>query len=515
MGFLKDTVIAITGTLPHTTKEIQGWVARNGGSFSPNIAKHVTHLLASKEAYKSRDEAVQQAMSLGIQILSYDWFDDSLQARRKLGTTRYLWEVLRKERRVSKQLKRAGPQADAITFRKGCKEIKDLMGTGTCDTVATRKPRKSRSFFFSSASSPSTTCVPFVSAKEDLLRRRSERATAQEEAEAALVKEVEHEDASNATVGTTSNTSKPEPASTPHSSPSTQTKITHWKDAYHYYKDVTGFEYKICLLRNDFSCNGVAKYYIGLLESHTKPHVYWSIVHYQPAKKSIPTPKDEDDDNNGNDKDNSPEENKTLNTGEASSPPAPPENEPTPEATRLTSLITPPAPNPDVPYTGELCPRNSPFVTAVLTFRHAFQDLTLLAWEDRFSSRASQIQLARAQHLNYEPFMYCRPKLGMPIGLFPQARGVFEHGSSGGSSGSKKEKDGKEEGYIRGSLAFPLFERGLDENGRVGVVVVRERERAREEQERLERIQKEEEKRKRAERRGSWRGRDGIWGAGS
>ena len=152
MGILDKLTIALVGTLPHDAKQMRSWIERNGGKYSAKITKSVTHLIASKEAYKQPTDAVQQATDLGIHIVSYDWFDDSLQGRRKLSAKKYTWAVLTKERRQKKELKRLGTLADGSKFRKGCEKIKELTGSGTSKkSPVTRKPRKSKSFFFSTS----------------------------------------------------------------------------------------------------------------------------------------------------------------------------------------------------------------------------------------------------------------------------------------------------------------------------------------------------------------------------
>lgn len=85
-----------------------------------------------------------------------------------------------------------------------------------------------------------------------------------------------------------------------------------------------------------------------------------------------------------------------------------------PEANRLLSIVTKSTPTPEAPYNGELCPRHSDFAAASRSFRHAFRDLTLLSWEERFDDKT--LQKARAQILNIEPFWYGKPKMGMPMG---------------------------------------------------------------------------------------------------
>ena len=131
MGILDKLTIALVGTLPHDAKQMRSWIERNGGKYSAKITKSVTHLIASKEAYKQPADAVQQATDLGIHVVSYDWFDDSLQGRRKLSAKKYTWTVLTKERRKKKELKRLGTLSDGSKFRKGCEKIKELTGSGT------------------------------------------------------------------------------------------------------------------------------------------------------------------------------------------------------------------------------------------------------------------------------------------------------------------------------------------------------------------------------------------------
>ncbi|KAI4952597.1 hypothetical protein J4E91_003069 [Alternaria rosae] len=412
MGVLDKLTIAVVGTHPHDAKQIKVWIERNGGKFSAKINKSVTHLIASKEAYKKPADAVQQATDLNIHVVSYDWFDDSLQARKKLGIRKYTWEVLMKERRKKKELKRLGTQTDGSKFRMGCEKIKGLTGSGTSKTspIRVRKPRKNKSFFFAT-SVPAVPSVPFISAKEDLLRRRAEReATLAEgagagagasEGQAKNLIEVMDDTPSPARQSAGSfipkpitSTNKPKPVPVT-SKKEPQAKMSHWKEDYHYYQDVDGFEYKIVLVRGDNYPDGYAHYQLGLLESHTKPHVYWALVQYKPAKIVPSTEKEEKGD---------VKHQVSLSDDTRQHP----------EANRLLSIVTKPTPTPEAPYNGELCPRGSDFAAASRSFRHAFRDLTLLSWEERFDDKT--LQKARAQILNIEPFWYGKPKMGMPMG---------------------------------------------------------------------------------------------------
>ncbi|KAG9194208.1 hypothetical protein G6011_04243 [Alternaria panax] len=480
MGVLDKLTIAVVGTHPHDAKQMRTWIERNGGRYSAKITKSVTHLIASKEAYEQLAHAVQQATDLGIYVVSYDWFDDSLQGKKKLSAKKYTWEVLVKERRKKKQLKRLGTPADGSKFRKGCEKIEELTGSGTSkkSPAVTRKPRKSKSFFFST-STLAVSPTPFVSAKEDLLRRRAERETAL--ADDAVVRErqgsvpiIDLTDDSTNPVNRCPSSSaskavsptKPVPKnlkSTRSSSKKVpQAKISHWKEDYHYYQDVTGFEYKIVLVRGGESPIGMANYHIGLLESHTKPHVYWALVQYKPPKALPPRANDDGAQQH-------------------------------PEAARLLSLITKPVPVPELPYNGELCPRASDFATASRSFRHAFRDLTLLSWEERFDADKT-LQKARAQHLNMEPFWYGKPKMGMPMGLLPQEMGMLT-----GETTSLEVRGDIEDNYVRGTSNLPSISAPLGKNGIIGGPIHRDAQDVRKREEaRLQKIKDKEEAEKRS-----------------
>ncbi|KAF1829619.1 hypothetical protein BDW02DRAFT_592480 [Decorospora gaudefroyi] len=462
MPALAKLVIATVGTLPHDLKDVRKWIDKNGGKYSANVKRGVTHLIASKEAWKKADNLVQQATNMGIPVVSYDWFDDSLQARRKLSTRKYSWEVIKKESKKKKELKRLGAVVDGKKFRDGCGRIGELTGSGT-SKQATRKPRTIKSFFFST-STPATPPTQFVSATEQLKARRVEREAALANGTRASEEQFGHPTVIGHGHSTQSNplasssvsmpASRAMSASTSSEKPTTttenetQAKNPHWKDDHHYYQDATGFEYKIVLVRSDFTTTGFAQYNVGLLESHTKPHTYWTIVQYKPKKAPLPSDTE---------------------------PAAHPTHTPADEAVRLTSLVIapPPSPIPTRPYTMALCPKGSPYTTALHTFRHAFRDLTLLSWEERFDTDKT-LQKERAQYLQIEPFLYSKPKLGMPMGMLPQEAGL----GCGDTNGPACRGD-IEEGYTRGRLGLPDINCPLSSNGSIGSLLFREAEDAR------------------------------------
>ena len=560
MGILSRLTIAIIGTLPYEPFQIKKWVEANGGKWSPTVKRGVTHLISSKEEWKKASGAIHQASDLGTWIVSYDWFEDSLQGKRKLSEKKYTWEFLRKDRRKRKELKRMGAIVDGKKFREGCEKARELTGSGTSKAApVTRKPKKSASFFFTTSNVPTT---PFVSATEDLKRRRVEREAAQAvetrapegHALAPIVIEdecttpirapsISSTSTLAASAGSASKKTKsPSSASTTTAttrSPTVepQAKTTHFKDLYHYYLDSTGFEYKIVLARSDFSINSFARYHIGLLESHTKPQTYCTIVQYTPPSKRVPGS------NSGVPAVSGPGlRNHLLNflnkggnavaqqpgakkngtrtvtaqpstqhpeaarlqgliappTSSSQQAPRFPPNQDAhdAEAVRLQSLVTKPSSSPELPYKGLICPMNSDFPSAWRAFRHAFRDLTLLTWEERFDANHTT-QKARAQHLYIEPFLYSKPARGMPMGLLPQEAGFLQ-----GSANGLDVRGESDDGYVRNSFNLPSIDHPLSKNGAIGSALHREEEqrKKREEEVRIKAEEREkEERRKRGE----------------
>ena len=554
MGILSKLVVAVSGTLPYEASQIKKWVEANGGKWSASVKKNadITHLIASKEAWKSATDAVQKAADLGVWIVSYDWLEDSLHRKRKLSEKKYTWEFLRQERRKRKKLKRIGAQADGKRFRDGCVIARELTGSGTSKHAAVpRKPKKSTSSFFQNHAIPDT---PFDSATEALKQKWAEREAFQIATNGASGNQahdsIEIEDEVMSSAKPLSSARALSPAhplssvpkkvklfSSP--SPSAMDKTTeahaktlHIKDLYHYYLDTTGFEYKIVLTRRtDFSSNGFARYHIGLLESHTKPHTYCTIVQYSPPAKKVPEPSSSGpiamkagvrnpllnflrrSENSAvqqqglvhahgnNIQQTSANFSKVAYPGDVSTPAEPtlatsqqephcgPERAHDIEGARLNSLITSPEPSPKNPYKALICPRNSPYAAAWRAFRHAFRDLTLLSWEERFDTDRT-VQKARAQSLGIEPFVYAKPEKGLPTGLVPQEVGLFQ-----GLSNSLEVYGESDEGYVRNSFKLPSISHALSQNGTVGAELYREeKERKRKEDEIRVKAEEEEER---------------------
>jgi hypothetical protein len=525
MGILSKLVVAATGTLPADTASIKKWVEANGGKWSARVDKRVTHLVASKEAWKKVTDPVLQASELGIHIVSYDWLEDSLQGKRKLAEKKYTWDSIKKDRKRTRELKKLGAMVDSKKFVEGCEKIKELTGSGTSKKLPpARKPKASKSFFFTPNIS-----TPFVSAKDDLIRRRAER----EAAEAVEAPEAPEKAAKAAKKSSFAGTVQapiqieddiPDPSivstlPTPPSSASSiesvlkhraspdsptpsvtasivagpQAKITSIKDLYHFYLDSTGFEYKITLVRSNFELNCIVRYQLSILESHTTPHTYCTHVQYTPqpvtgvpeSTKSLSDAQirnpllnflrrsDQQAEN-----EHPTTHNSMLSSNEASrlrSLTTPLEDRPIDpaEKERLHSLITPITPNPTTPFKTLVCPMNSSFATAWRTFRHVFRDLTLLSWEERFDT-LKILQTVRAKFLNIEPYVYSKPKLGLPVGLRVQEAGLHQ-----GSAGETLILGDAEDGYVRNEFSLPGLDERVSRGGVIGSAIWREEEESR------------------------------------
>ncbi|KAH7092097.1 hypothetical protein FB567DRAFT_576561 [Paraphoma chrysanthemicola] len=516
MGILSRLVIATTGALPAESNNIKKWVEANGGKWAPKVVENVTHLIASKEAWTRVTDPVMKAAELNIHIVSYDWLEDSLQGKRKLAEKKYTWEVIKKDKKRKRQLKKLGKLADGTSVK----------------LPRERKPKKSKSFFFAEQIN-----TPFVSAKDDLLRRRAER-EAKEAADKAAKAEkaakkssgsadvpIEIEDDtpdpnSSALLPTppssvsparlASKTASPAPSESASNTPTPaepQAKTISLKDRYHYYLDSTGFEYKVTLARANPALNNITRYQLSILENHTTPHTYCTLVQYAPPggvpESTTSTPK------SGNTY--ASMRNPLLNFLKQPDPtPAtqPSTSTPNQEATRLRTLITPAPVANGKPYKTLICPLDSPFAPAWRAFRHAFRDLTLLSWEERFDT-AKTLQKVRAKALGVEPYTYSRPMEGMPVGLRVQEAGLYQAGVGSGEGLELVVPGDAETGYTRNEFSLP----GVDEvlgTGLVGAAIKRDedkiRAKEREEERKVQRVMDEEKKRVKEEKKRARRG---------
>ncbi|KAF1962294.1 hypothetical protein CC80DRAFT_531217 [Byssothecium circinans] len=591
IGCLKNLVITAAGEVGpgKGNEKIKKWINANGGIWVPKVSERVTHLIASKDAWKRSAEAVKQAQKLGnIWIISYEWLEDSLTRKRKLPEKKYTWEVLRYQRRVSKTMKRMGPPSDTMKFKAGCAKALEDTGSGTSlrpskstffvpalDDIRKRREareveeREEREAKRAAAAENMVTGVTKNAALDALrqamargvsktssqgtskLARKAESevipapASSPKDSLAPTPQPMEDEDEddvqdthnepndepdnepsspslrpspqpqrspSNPPRISSSSHSLPHPHSQPPklcsnantnpSQPPTPAKKPSLLDLYHIYTDLTGFAYDLLLLRTNPCLNNFARYDLRLYESHTKPHVYCTFVRYVPpggGKSGISSAANirvngvENGGANGNDfsaameaclqsldtqrnQSQNPTTTTTTMTSTwthqpASTPSSSSTAEAEAEAARLTSLITRTPPTPSTIHKTLICPENSSFSTALLAFRHAFRDLTLLTWEERSDDplnpssnpTGTSTQRLRAQQYSVEPFIWRnRPLKGQCIGFMPAINSATVDAS-----------------YTRNRFNLPGLDSALGTDGSIGSALHREVEAAR------------------------------------
>jgi hypothetical protein len=395
-------------------------------------------------------------------------------------------------------------------FVEGCEEVRKAMGSGMSKSKPKPKPKpKSKSFFFGD-----NTIMPFVSATEDLARRRAERKAADrdEDVSARSVSAFSHvspasgerrsqstSPCSGSVVEMSSPSVAPRPpvTDTPTSSSfvvpvstGQDAKKPSLKDLYHFYVDTSGFEYKVMLVRTNYYANNMTRYRLSILESHAKPHVYCTFVEYMPPAGSpgqvgrsggVGSEAELRGMLEGFIKSTESCERETrASLAQAfQTPPTPSSSSSSPtEAARLHTLVTPSTPSTTAPYKALVAPQHSTFATAWLAFRHAFRDFTLLSWEERFDI-SKTLQKARACRLGVEPFVYVKPKPGLPVGLRTQDPALFQ----GQTLCRNREPTGGEtpndDGYVFNRFNLPGLMQPLERGGAIGSVVLREFEKRR------------------------------------
>ncbi|PWY94837.1 hypothetical protein BO94DRAFT_572371 [Aspergillus sclerotioniger CBS 115572] len=103
----KNIHASSTGKFDGNSDKIPQWIRANGGQYSKEVSEEITHLIATKEAFKDNVEAVRKAKrSRNIKIVSFDWLEDSLLSknRRPKREKEYLLEIiLRNEKKKNKR----------------------------------------------------------------------------------------------------------------------------------------------------------------------------------------------------------------------------------------------------------------------------------------------------------------------------------------------------------------------------------------------------------------------------
>ncbi|KAJ5493839.1 hypothetical protein N7463_009926 [Penicillium fimorum] len=103
-------------------EKIPQWIRANGGQFSRDVNSRVTHLIATKEAFKNNAVSVETAKKIStVKIVSYDWLEDSLLSatRRPKPEGPYLLKNPMKPEKKEVQKKKATPKSPKVV-----KEVK-------------------------------------------------------------------------------------------------------------------------------------------------------------------------------------------------------------------------------------------------------------------------------------------------------------------------------------------------------------------------------------------------------
>jgi hypothetical protein len=390
-------------------------------------------------------------------------------------------------------------------FVEGCEEVRKATGSGMSKPKPKPKPKpKSKSFFFSAS-----TVTPFVSAAEDLARRRAERKVADGDEDVSARSVSAFNPGSPASSERRSQWPSPcsgsivemsSPSAAPRSSVADTSassssvvsastgqdaKKLSLKDLYHFYVDTSGFEYKVMLVRTNYYANNMTRYRLSILESHAKPHVYCTFVEY-----ILPAGSSEQVGRGGGvgseaelrgmlkgfikSTESRERETRASLVQAFQVPPTPSSSSSPPtEAARLHTLVTPAPPSTTAPYKALVAPQHSTFATAWLAFRYAFRDLTLLSWEERFDI-SKTLQKARACRLGVEPFVYVKPKPGLPVGLRTQDPALFQGQTLCRSREPTGGETPNDDGYVFNKFNLPGLMQPLDRGGAIGSVVLKE-----------------------------------------
>ncbi|KAL8942918.1 MAG: hypothetical protein Q9216_001393 [Gyalolechia sp. 2 TL-2023] len=106
---LTGLIIAATGDFgPRRSHEtLKRWTEKNGGQWASEIDPGVTHLICTKEDYRSKAPMVKQALRLKLfTIVTYDWLEGELAPRGAYLVARTIKDA-KKIKQVKKQTKKA------------------------------------------------------------------------------------------------------------------------------------------------------------------------------------------------------------------------------------------------------------------------------------------------------------------------------------------------------------------------------------------------------------------------
>ncbi|KAI4192748.1 MAG: hypothetical protein LQ348_003045, partial [Seirophora lacunosa] len=155
---LAGLTIAVTGDFgPRRSHDtIRRWVEKNGGQWATKVSNEVTHLISTKEDYRSKApmgnhqpsvttisaltvHSVKTALKLKLlNIMTFDWLEDSLMKRFRLAPRGdYLVAHAIKD---AKKVKKARKQTKKETIKKGGKRLNPppfLIRSDSCGQMPT------------------------------------------------------------------------------------------------------------------------------------------------------------------------------------------------------------------------------------------------------------------------------------------------------------------------------------------------------------------------------------------
>ncbi|CAG8306805.1 unnamed protein product [Penicillium nalgiovense] len=112
-------------------EKIPQWIRANGGQFSRDVSPRVTHLIVTKDAFKTHAAPVESAKKIGtIKIVSYDWLEDSLlsNTRRPKPEGPYLLKNLMKPEKKETQKNKATAKSAKVVKEIKAKVLKRPIG---------------------------------------------------------------------------------------------------------------------------------------------------------------------------------------------------------------------------------------------------------------------------------------------------------------------------------------------------------------------------------------------------
>ncbi|KIW13428.1 hypothetical protein PV08_08616 [Exophiala spinifera] len=144
----RNITVASTGDFGDKTDKIKNWVEHAGGAFVKDITTDVTHLVASKKAWKKYHPMVQAARRLkSVHVVSLDWLEDSLtmtKSRRPLNEAKYTYEKRSgKASKVTRKRSRAKKKDEPAAIDAATHERK-RDSTHIDDGSAAKSPKKKK-----------------------------------------------------------------------------------------------------------------------------------------------------------------------------------------------------------------------------------------------------------------------------------------------------------------------------------------------------------------------------------